>query len=76
MKVVPKKEGVVIRPEFTDKELICKDCGQAFVYTAGEQFFMWAKGLENRLRCPTCCAERRATIALRPGRKGGQNYDR
>jgi hypothetical protein len=50
------------RPKFTDKTLNCKDCAEAFVFSAGEQFFMWAKGLHDPLRCPRCRAIRKTTI--------------
>lgn len=38
---------------FEDKNLICKDCGRTFVWTAGEQEFFQQKGLLNPpARCP------------------------
>ena len=41
--------------EFQDKTLVCKDCGQEFVFTAGEQAFFAEKGFENDpVRCPAC----------------------
>ena len=40
---------------FTDKEIICRDCGTAFVWSAGEQEFFAEKGLVNTpTRCPIC----------------------
>ena len=40
---------------YTDKTLICKDCGQEFVFTAGEQEFYAEKGFENEpQRCRDC----------------------
>ncbi|MCL2555475.1 MAG: zinc-ribbon domain-containing protein [Firmicutes bacterium] len=39
----------------TDKELVCKDCGQKFVFTAGEQEFYAQKGFDNEpTRCTDC----------------------
>ncbi len=32
---------------FEDKTLVCKDCGQEFVFTAGEQEFYAEKGFVN-----------------------------
>ena len=32
---------------FEDKTLVCKECGQEFVFTAGEQEFYAEKGFEN-----------------------------
>lgn len=38
-----------------DKTLVCKDCGEKFVWTAGEQEFYKEKGFENEpQRCPEC----------------------
>ena len=38
-----------------DKKIICKDCGQEFIFTAGEQEFYKEKGFENEpIRCPDC----------------------
>jgi len=38
-----------------DKTLVCKDCGQEFIFTAGEQEFYAEKGFENEpQRCKAC----------------------
>ena len=37
---------------YTDKTLVCKDCGNEFVFTAGEQEFYAEKGFQNE---PTRC---------------------
>lgn len=38
-----------------DQNLVCKDCGKTFVWTAGEQQFFKDKGLKNvPARCPDC----------------------
>ncbi|WBW99263.1 zinc-ribbon domain-containing protein [Oceanirhabdus sp. W0125-5] len=38
-----------------DKKLICKDCGNEFIFTAGEQEFYKEKGFENEpKRCKEC----------------------
>jgi CxxC-x17-CxxC domain-containing protein len=43
-----------------EKTLRCRDCGQEFVFTTGEQEFYSAHGLQNDpSRCPNCRAERR-----------------
>lgn len=45
----------------TDEELVCRDCGETFVFTAGEQEFFASRGLLNKpSRCPSCRAARRA----------------
>ena len=48
--------------EFTDKTLVCQDCGKEFVFTAGEQAFYKEKGLDNEpKRCKECRNRRKAT---------------
>lgn len=38
-----------------DKTLKCQDCGQEFVFTAGEQEFYQQKGFQSEpKRCPEC----------------------
>ena len=37
---------------YEDKTLVCKDCGNEFVFTAGEQAFYAEKGFKNE---PTRC---------------------
>ena len=45
---------------FEDKELVCKDCGATFIFTAGEQEFYAEKGFENEpLRCRDCRSARK-----------------
>lgn len=41
--------------EYSDKTLICKDCGAEFTFTAGEQEFYAQKGFGNEpTRCKSC----------------------
>lgn len=61
--------------EFQDKTLQCRDCGQTFVFTAGEQGFFVEKGLANEpQRCATCRASRRRerNAATAPRTKGSE----
>jgi CxxC-x17-CxxC domain-containing protein len=44
----------------TDKTLICRECGNPFVFTAGEQAFYAERGFVEPSRCPACRANRRA----------------
>ncbi len=47
---------------FQDKTLTCRDCGQEFVWTAGEQEFYASRGLQNPpSRCPADRSARRAS---------------
>lgn len=40
---------------YTDKTLVCSDCGESFVFTAGEQEFHASKGFTREpRRCPNC----------------------
>lgn len=46
---------------YEDKNLICKDCGAEFTFTAGEQEFYAEKGFVNEpRRCKNCRSERKA----------------
>ncbi len=46
---------------YEDKVLICKDCNNEFVFTAGEQEFYAEKGFENEpQRCKACRNARKA----------------
>ena len=53
---------------FQDKTLTCRDCGQQFTFTAGEQEFYQQRGLTNEPgRCPECRQARKA-------QQGGGGY--
>ncbi len=54
-----------------DKTLVCRECGQEFVFTTGEQEFYQSRGLQNEPgRCPTC------RVARREERRGGYGQPR
>ncbi len=42
-----------------DKTLVCRDCGENFTFTAGEQAFYLERGFVEPARCPNCRASRR-----------------
>ena len=45
---------------FEDKLLTCRDCGNEFTFTVGEQQFYQSKGLQHEpRRCPECRNARR-----------------
>lgn len=47
--------------ERTDKTIVCKDCGQEFLFTVGEQEFYAEKGFTNEpVRCKECRAKHKA----------------
>jgi CxxC-x17-CxxC domain-containing protein len=57
---------------YADKVLTCRDCGQAFTFTAGEQEFHASKGFENEpSRCLDCRAVRKAARGESGGGYGG-----
>jgi CxxC-x17-CxxC domain-containing protein len=45
---------------YTDQTLTCRDCNQAFAFTASEQDFYAQRGFSTPLRCPSCRASRKA----------------
>jgi CxxC-x17-CxxC domain-containing protein len=44
----------------SDRTLVCRDCGQSFIFTAGEQAFYAERGYTDPQRCPSCRAARKA----------------
>ncbi|MGE0455526.1 MAG: zinc-ribbon domain containing protein [Vicinamibacteria bacterium] len=47
--------------EYRDKELVCVECSQPFVWTAGEQLFYADRNFKNEpKRCKDCKAKRGA----------------
>lgn len=62
---------------YTDKTLTCRDCGQAFIFTAGEQEFFASRGFSNDpSRCPECRAERKRNQADGNHRGGYERRER
>jgi len=59
-----------------DKELTCKDCGQSFTFTAGEQAFFTERGFSEPVRCKPCRDVRKAQKSDRGGGQGGFASDR
>lgn len=54
--------------EFQDRTLKCVDCGEDFIFTAGEQLFFSDKQFKNEpKRCKACKAKRAQTLGLAPG---------
>jgi CxxC-x17-CxxC domain-containing protein len=53
--------------EFQDKVLKCIDCGNDFVFTAGEQLFFHDKQFKNEpKRCRNCKTQRVAVLGAAP----------
>jgi CxxC-x17-CxxC domain-containing protein len=51
-----------------DTTLTCRDCGQAFTFTSGEQDFYASRGFSEPSRCADCRAARKSQ------REGGSSY--
>ena len=48
---------------YEDKNLTCKDCGEEFVFTSGEQEFYAERGFQNEpQRCKPCRTNRKAEL--------------
>ena len=59
---------------FKDEDLECKDCGEPFVFTVGEQEFYETKGFENKpVRCKNCKDAKKSRMegGSRGGDRGG-----
>ena len=55
---------------YEDRTLACRDCGDSFIFSAGEQRFFAEKGLTNTpQRCPSCRA-----VAKRARNGGPREY--
>lgn len=47
--------------EKEDIKIICKDCGEEFLFTVGEQNFYEEKGFQNKpVRCKACRDKKKA----------------
>ena len=67
---------------YADKTLVCRDCGQSFTFTTGEQEFFASRGFTNEpSRCEACRASRKAGreadgFSSGRGSSGGYGRDR
>ncbi|MBV9670779.1 MAG: zinc-ribbon domain containing protein [Acidobacteriales bacterium] len=62
--------------EFQDKALKCVDCGQEFIFTAGEQLFFHDKHFKNEpKRCKSCKAKRMSNISHSQAPSGPQRVE-
>jgi CxxC-x17-CxxC domain-containing protein len=62
---------------YRDRILTCRDCGQDFTFTVGEQEFYASRGLTNVPgRCSSCRAARRGGQSSAPrSRSTGEHYE-
>ena len=57
---------------YEDKTLVCKECGNEFVFTAGEQEFYAERGFQNEpQRCKACRDARKNNARGPPAFPGG-----
>ncbi len=57
--------------EFVDRVLTCMDCGEEFIFTAGEQLFFFDRQFKNDpKRCKPCKAKR---DKLKPSDSAGKS---
>ena len=53
--------------EYRDKSLVCVECHQPFIWTAGEQLFYADKNFKNEpKRCKDCKSKRNARLSQGP----------
>lgn len=64
-----KNKNSEVTKMYEDKTLVCKTCGNEFVFTAGEQEFYAEKGLVNE---PKSCKECR--VARKNAARGAVEY--
>ena len=65
-------ESANTRNMFSDRALVCRECGAEFIFTKEERLFYVEKNFQNEpARCPDCREERRKqnTTTQAPGRK-------
>ena len=56
--------------EYKDETIKCVDCGQEFVFTAGEQAFYASKGFTNKpKRCKACREKKKSCYESNETRK-------
>ena len=63
----PMNEEVKVgMEEFVDETLVCKDCGNEFVFTAGEQRFYKEKGFMNKPKSCKACRDAKKNAGRAP----------
>ena len=60
------KVGEVAENEFVDETLVCKVCGNEFVFTAGEQAFYQEKGFANKPKSCKACRDAKKNAGRAP----------
>lgn len=61
---------------YQDRILTCRDCGQNFTFSAGEQEFFASRNLTNEPgRCPSCRAARRNSQPMAPRSRNVEHFE-
>ena len=55
-----------VKTMYEDKNLVCKECGNEFVFTAGEQAFYAERGFQNEPQRCKACRDARKNAARGP----------
>mgnify|MGYP002451461136 CR=1 FL=1 len=59
---------------YEDKTLVCKECGNEFVFTAGEQEFYAERGFQNEPQRCKACRDARKNAARGPRDRFDQSH--
>lgn len=59
-----------VQTQMSDRTLTCRDCGEEFTFTSGEQEFYTERGFSEPQRCPSCRQQRKA----QRNQSGGGGY--
>ena len=63
--------------EYRDKSLVCVECHQPFIWTAGEQLFYADKNFKNEpKRCKDCKSKRNSRMSAPPRERGRDSPSR
>ena len=55
----------------SDRTITCRDCGETFSFSAGEQAYYQERGFSEPQRCPSCRAARKAQRSADGYSRGG-----
>nr|DAK84680.1 MAG TPA: putative zinc-ribbon domain protein [Caudoviricetes sp.] len=64
------------KKEFEDKTLKCKDCGNDFIWKAGEQRFYAEKELQAPIRCKECRNKRKQKFEERTTEEKNKEFEK
>lgn len=59
----------VAEVDYQDETIVCKDCGEEFVFTAGEQRFYAEKGFMNKPKACKACRDKKKNGGRAPAER-------